>query len=140
MRFLPIATAFAVLLAVSQLRAQDPALRLAAKDDSTATAGLRIVSPGEVVATPEMWFYEQQLRRIDDPAVAFRAISAQKAAERRARLAAMRWYGMSNSRPKASIDIVHGPYSPQWSSGGYQPYFWSGGPASTATIYVPVQR
>ena len=59
-----------------------------------------------------MWFYEQQVRRFDDPAVAFRAISAQKAADRRARLSAMRWYGFSNARPQASIDIVHGPYSP----------------------------
>jgi hypothetical protein len=140
MRFLPVAAAFAAMLAAAQLHAQQPgAGRVAAADKTTSAGNLHVVSPGEVVATPEMWFYEQQVRRLDDPAVAFRAISAQKAADRRARLAAMRWYGFSNARPQASIDIVHGPYSPQWIGNGYQPYSWVG-PAAGSTMLVPVQR
>jgi hypothetical protein len=139
MRFLPVAAASAILVA-SQLYAQDPGSpRVAAADRTSSAGSLHVVSPAEVVATPEMWFYEQQVRRLDDPAVAFRAISAQKAADRRARLSAMRWYGLSNARPQASIDIVHGPYSPQWVGNGYQPYSWVG-PAAGSTMLVPTQR
>ncbi|MCC7085043.1 MAG: hypothetical protein IT427_08555 [Pirellulales bacterium] len=140
MRYLSAFIVLSALLTASQSLAQQPASpRLAAADKSTTTGALHVISPGEVTATPEMWFYEQQLRRYDDPAIAFRSISAQKAAERRARLAAMKWYGLSNSRPQASIDIVHGPYSPRWVSGGYQPYQWSG-PVGTSTVVVPIQR
>jgi hypothetical protein len=139
MRCLSLAAVFALFFA-SPLSAQQPGnLRLAAADTSATPDGLRVVSPGEVLATPEMWFYEQQVRRIDDPALAFREISAQKAAQRRARLATMKWYGLSNSRPQASIDVVHGPYSPQWIGNGYHPYSWAG-PAATSTVLVPVQR
>src|SRR5262249_31764441 len=105
MRSLCVVAAFAVVLTASPLFAQQPITPcLAATDKTPSTAGLHVISPGEVAATPEMWFYEQQIRRYDDPTIAFRAISAQKAAERRARLAAMKWYGFSNSRPQASID------------------------------------
>ncbi len=139
MRCMSLAAAVVVMIA-SQLYAQQPDnLRVAAKDNSTTNVPLRVASPGEVPATPEMWFYEQQVQRQDDPAIAFRAISAQKAADRRARMAAMKWYGFSNSRPQASIDVVHGPYSPQWIGNGYQSYSWMG-PAANSTLIVPVQR
>lgn len=139
MRYMSLAAAVVVMIA-SQLYAKQPdSLRVAAKDNSTTSIPLRVASPGEVPATPEMWFYEQQIQRQDDPAVAFRAISAQKAADRRARLAAMKWYGFSNSRPQAGIDVVHGLYSPQWIGNGYQPNSWVG-PAATATVIVPAPR
>jgi hypothetical protein len=83
----------------------------------------RMISPGE---TPEMWFYEQERRRTEDPETIVRANAQEKATQRRARLAALAWFGLSNSRPTASPDPIHGPYSPRWISNGYQPSEWIG--------------
>ena len=79
-----------------------------ARQTTTAHRTIPIMSPGEVTATPEMWFYEQALQRYDDPKYAIRAAAEQRAAQRRARIAAMEWYGYSNSRPLWGIDPVHG--------------------------------
>ena len=83
-----------------------------------------IVSPGEVSATPEMWFYEQALASYDNPKYAIRAAAEQRANQRRARMAAMEWYGYSNSRPLWGIDPVHGYLNPQWVGNGYDPFSW----------------
>jgi hypothetical protein len=91
-----------------------------------------VISAGEITATPEMWFYEQALRRYDDPKYAIRAVAQQKAAQRRSRLAAQAWYGYSNSRPASGIDPTTGPLQPQWIGNGYDPYTWAvpGGPST----------
>lgn len=54
------------------------------------------------VSTPEMWFYLQALKRYDDPQNARRRRAEQVAAERRARIAAQKWFGISKSRPQAN--------------------------------------
>ncbi|MFZ5828693.1 MAG: hypothetical protein ACOY3P_01330 [Planctomycetota bacterium] len=85
------------------------------------------VSPGEVSATPEMWFYEQSLQQYLDPKLAVRRKAEKVTAQRQARLAAMKWFGYSNSRPRAGCDPVHGDYSPGWSSNNYwYPFQWNG--------------
>jgi hypothetical protein len=125
---------FALALVVGLLPAtvcfgQQPAERLATERPARDTG--RMISPGE---TPEMWFYEQERRRSEDPQAIVIANAQQRAAERHARLAAMAWFGMSNSRPQANPDPVHGPYSPRWVSNGYQPAEWVGAGGSTTVI------
>jgi len=78
-------------------------------------------------ATPEMWFYDQALRRYNDPKTAVREKADFRAVQRERRLEAMRWFGLSNSRPHASSDPFHGDYSPVWvASPGYFPSRWNG--------------
>ncbi|MDZ4819680.1 MAG: hypothetical protein SGJ20_11980 [Planctomycetota bacterium] len=98
------------------------------------------IATNEVNATPEMWFYEQERRRYEDPQAAVREVAQQRSAQRRARIAAMKWYGMSNSRPIASPDPVHGTYSPRWVSGGFNPSLWQGPSGSVAIVNGPVAR
>jgi hypothetical protein len=94
-----------------------------------------VVSSGEVKATPEMWFYEQSMRQYKDPKMAVRAKAEFQAQERMRRIESMKWFGFSNSRPRASSDPFHGDYSPMWTSNpGYYPSRWNGvGP--TAVYY-----
>jgi hypothetical protein len=125
---------FAIVLVVALLPTamafgQQPAERLAAESPARETG--RIISPGE---TPEMWLYEQERRRSEDPQALVRAHAQQRAAERRARLAAMAWFGMSNSRPQCSPDPMHGPYSAHWVSNGYQPAEWVGVGGTTVIL------
>ena len=85
------------------------------------------VSTGQVTATPEMWFYEQRLREYMDSKMAVRRVAEQKAAQRRARIAARKWYGLSNLRPTASPDPYNGSYSPRWGgNNSLYPNLWSG--------------
>jgi hypothetical protein len=44
--------------------------------------------------------------------------------QRRARLASLSWYGMSNSRPQASATPFTSRYSPVWEMPGGKPYAW----------------
>ena len=99
----------------------------------------RPVSSGELTPTPEMWFYEQERRRWEDPMTIVRARAQEKTAERRARLAAMAWYGMSNSRPNVSIDPTDSVYAQHWRSNGYQPSEWVGG-VSHQTVILEADR
>ena len=46
--------------------------------------------------------YLQELKRYDDPQIARRRRAEKVSAERRARLAAQKWYGISKSRPQAN--------------------------------------
>jgi len=84
------------------------------------------ISPGEVTPTPEMWFYEQHLRQYQDPAVAVREKAEFRAVQRQRRLASQKWFGLSNLRPKASVDPVDSDFAPGWASNnGYYPYRWT---------------
>ena len=93
------------------------------------------VSPGELTPTSDMWFYEQARRDYMDPKMVVRRKAEFESAERARRLAAMRWYGYSPSRPSASTDPVHGDGGHSWTSGNtYFPMRWSSG---GGTIVVP---
>jgi len=51
-----------------------------------------------------MWFYEQDLKQYQDVKMAVRAKAEERSAQRGARLALMRRYGFSNSRPRSGTD------------------------------------
>jgi hypothetical protein len=111
------------------------ASRASAVTQASASTSAPVISPGEIAATPEMWFYEQAIHRYDDPKNAVRAAAEFKANQRRARIAAMDWYGYSNLRPASGIDPFAGPLSPQWIGNGYYPNTWVA-PAHTTTVWV----
>lgn len=80
----------------------------------------------QVSLTPEMLLYLQAMRRHDDPRQAVRRNAERKAAERRARLSAMQWFGYSNQRPQAAPTPFMGTYSPVWTGNSWDPYRWVG--------------
>jgi hypothetical protein len=77
--------------------------------------------------TPEMWFYLQERHRYDDATAAIRRNAEYKAAQRRLRLEARRWYGYSPSRPAANSTPSTGVFSPTWVGNSGDPYRWVGG-------------
>lgn len=86
-----------------------------------------VVSPGELKATPEMWFYDQAIQQYNNPKMMVRAKAEYRARQRTRRLESMRWFGFSNSRPRASADPYNGDYSPRWTANaGYFPDRWNG--------------
>ena len=119
MKRLAICSALFLLLLAAPLRAEKPI---------AAGLGLdTVVSPGELKATPEMWFYDQAMRQYKDPKMAVRAKADLRAEQRQRRLESMKWFGLSNSRPRASSDPFHNDYSPGWvASPGYYPSRWNG--------------
>lgn len=126
-RFAIALSVLGVLVAVPAL-AQGPA-RTNNKDD-------KAISPGEVSATPEMWFYQQYQRQYEDPKMAVRRNAEFRAEQRANRLAAMQWFGFSNARPRASSDPWHGDYSPMWTANNnWYPSQWVG--SGRPTVLVP---
>ncbi len=83
------------------------------------------LNPGQV--SPEMYLYLQELRRHDDPKQAVRRKAEARTAAREARIASMKWYGMSNSRPQANPIPFMGTYSPTWVGNSYDRYDWHPG-------------
>jgi hypothetical protein len=133
-RFLLALSVMATFAATNLKADQPPVVQTSA---SSAPAEMTTISANQVTATPEMWFYEQEMRRYDDPRTAIRANAALKTAQRQARLAAMQWYGLSNSRPLAGCDPFHGVYITGWVSNGYMPNEWVGQPGPTTILYAP---
>jgi len=119
MKWLVIALPLVALLMAAPASAANP---------GSGSAGLSVgISPGEITATPEMWFYEQNLRQWQDPNTAVRQRAEAKANQRQQRIAARQWFGFSNARPTASADPYHGDYSPRWSSNNsHYPFQWNG--------------
>lgn len=76
--------------------------------------------------TPEMWFYEQSLRRLDDPKMARRKKAEFVAWQRLRRIESRKWFGLSNARPVANPTPVFSNYSPHWVSNGWDPSEWEG--------------
>jgi hypothetical protein len=101
--------------------------RLAEKTPTKSMPVATTFSPGELKATPEMWFYEQYMQQYQDPKMAVRANAEFRADQRQRRLAAMKWFGFSNSRPRACSDPYNGDQSPSWTGNNtLYPYRWSG--------------
>ena len=87
----------------------------------------REISAGEITPTPDMWFYQQELRLWQDPKVAVRRKAEFRTAQRMRRIAAQRWFGINNLRPMASpIPYWGGSASPYWASNSRDPYRWMG--------------
>jgi hypothetical protein len=91
----------------------------------TIQAQDRQVDPAASVP-PELWLYQQQVERHDDPKMAVRRNAEQSGANRRQRIASRRWYGISATRPMANPVPFMGTYSPYWGSNGWDQYRWSG--------------
>jgi hypothetical protein len=78
----------------------------------------------EHTLTPEMYRYLSDLQRYGGPQDLTRVRAAREADQRKERLAAMRWYGYSNSRPMAAATPFTSQYGPRWVGGRNNPYFW----------------
>ena len=132
MKWLPIAFSACLLLVAV------PAL---AQNRTTADVQLgSTISLGEVTPTPEMWFYQQYVDQYQDSKLAVRQKAEARSAQRRGRIAARRWFGFSNLRPRAGTDVVHGDYSPGWSSRSTNyPFRW-GGYGAAAVVVRPVVK
>lgn len=93
---------------------------------------------GSMPITPEMWFYEQQLREYLNPKLAVRRNAEFRSNQRRHRLASMRWFGFSGARPRSETDPWNGGgYGASWvSSSELHPYSWSGAGWSTVMTGV----
>jgi hypothetical protein len=94
---------------------RDSAPRVAPTPDS---------SVGILAPTPEMWFYEQERIRHDDPKMAVRRRAEQRGQDRQLRLASQKWYGISNSRPTVSPTPWFAGYSDHWGSNTCDPLRW----------------
>ena len=123
----------ATCMAASSALAQGPSNRLNGKTDPTPHSS---VDMKNVQATPEMWFYEQQMKRYNDPKEMVRQNAAMAAAQRKQRLAALKWYGYSNSRPTVNPTPFGASYAPTWNNATIRPWSWA---ATTKQIYT-IQR
>jgi hypothetical protein len=103
--------AFGMVALPSFALAQQPVSPSHLKSSSYAPT---VSKSSEVTSTPEMWFYEQERLRYDDPNTMARARAEYEANQRQARLAALKWYGMSNARPMAGTDMNAGVAAPKW--------------------------
>jgi hypothetical protein len=92
-------------------------------------------SVGVLTPTPEMWFYEQERIRHDDPKLTVRRRAELRGLQRQDRLASLKWFGLSNSRPSVSITPWFGSYSANWGSNTADPMRWR--PAAAPVV---VQR
>jgi len=126
MRYLLAATAV-VLLAAIPVRAENP--------DKKPMSADNLISPGAMTPTPEMWFYQQYQQQYQDPKAMVRHNAELRENERHRRLATLKWYGMSNQRPRVSSDPYNGDYSAAWASGDW--YFPNRWQYSTPYVVLP---
>jgi hypothetical protein len=117
------------ILAAPPAFAQDPIweprdLRRDALPDPPIPTPSSETTHSTLTQTPEMWFYSQERSRYEDPKNAVRRNAEFRAAQRQNRLASLRWFGMSNSRPIASPTPWFGTYSPAWTANSVDPYSW----------------
>lgn len=94
------------------------------------------MSLGTLSPTPEMWFYEQMRQDYNNPALQVRMRAEQEAINRKARIAARAWYGVSLSRPTAHITPFMYHYSPAWISPSRPAYY----PATRMSTPVVAER
>ena len=92
-------------------------------------------SMGELTPTPSMWLYQQQMSQYNDPQASVRRQAQYTAWQRQQRMAARKWYGYSNSRPRANPTPFTGYYSPAWVGTVNEPFAWPGA-GSAPTIIV----
>jgi len=86
--------------------------------------------------TPELWVYSQEMRRHDDPAQAVRRKAEVKADQRANRIAATKWYGLSNSRPHAWGAPMLGYHWIGWPFSTSVPYYATGVSSPATTVRV----
>lgn len=75
--------------------------------------------------TPEMWLYEKEIERHDNPAMAVRRKAELRGQQRAERLASQQWFGISNSRPIVSCTpATGGTLAPFWAGQSFDPNRW----------------
>jgi hypothetical protein len=140
MKFLLAAIAGVLLSSAAIAHAQNQP-QMEEGDPKTSSEKLSAVEPeislGQLTPTPEMWFYEQAMRRYRDPKVSVRRRAEFEADQRQARLAAQRWFGYSNSRPTVNPTPFTSTYSPMWTSNSPYSGQWRG--VGHTTVVVPAQ-
>jgi hypothetical protein len=123
MKYVALALAAGMTLFAASVHAQPPRTTKRAADPAPPVENVSSMSQ----MTPEMWFYQQESRRYDDPNQAVRRKAEFKAAQRQRRIAAMQWYGFSNSRPSVNTSLFNGSYSPSWGANNRgNSYLWPG--------------
>jgi len=93
----------AMLLTSSVVRGQGPV------EPKTSKLGAEATSLGHITPTPEMWFYDQELRQRYSPALAVRRKAEFETDQRMRRMAAREWYGYSALRPAANPNSMMAP-------------------------------
>jgi len=91
----------------------------------------------QTTTTPEMWLYQQERDRYEDPHGAVRRKAEFRAAQRGDRLAAMKWYGQSNTRPLVSATPYCDTYGAGWVGNTANPYQWRGGGGPSTVVVRP---
>lgn len=110
-----------VVIAQTDLQAQDKTTNV------TKPSVLdREISLGELEPTPEMWFYQQQMRNYLDPKLAVRRRAEFRGEQRQHRLASSAWFGQSKLRPSASGTPFTDSYSSSWVGNTGNPNNWAG--------------
>jgi hypothetical protein len=120
-RLFCIVPLLSVLVLVRPCVAQEEAVDADAERSRASSAQATLTT---ISRTPEMWFYEQERIRYEDPKLAVRRRAELRAAKRSERNAAQQWYGISNSRPMVSCTPLLDGYSPSWTSNTYDPKRW----------------
>ena len=86
------------------------------------------VSPGDALMNREARTHEQHLLQSQAQAESVHRAAIARADQRTRRLESQRWFGISNSRPTASVDPYNGDYSATWTSNyPFYPLRWVGG-------------
>ena len=133
-----LATVAAVLLSAPAIAHAQAPSQADETEPKTSAEKISAVEPeislGQLTPTPEMWFYEQAMRRYRDPKVSVRRRAEFEADQRQARLAAQRWFGYSNSRPTVNPTPFTSNYSPMWTSNSPYGGQWRG--VSQTTVVV----
>jgi hypothetical protein len=75
-----------------------------------------------------------------EPLSLAREKAVQRGEQRMARLAAMKWYGFSNSRPTATTAPFTTMYSPAWQMPGGRPFAWYTSSRPIVIIASPMYR
>ncbi|HEY5314678.1 MAG TPA: hypothetical protein VIK18_19245 [Pirellulales bacterium] len=119
MKRLCLVASLAVLISL-EARGEQPATKRTAPEHSIS------LGQAQLTPTPDMWYYEQAMRQHADPRVAVRQKAEFDQAQRQRRLASQQWFGMSNSRPMASVTPLQGTYSPTWVGNSTNPMYWAG--------------
>ncbi|MBX7167620.1 MAG: hypothetical protein K1X74_14920 [Pirellulales bacterium] len=129
--------ALMLLLVPGLARAQE-------SEPAPASAGSPVISPpislGELQPTPEMWFYQEMIRRNDDPKVAVRQRAARSAQARQNRIESRRWFGLSNSRPAANPTPSTSRYAHGWVSGSWHRNEWVGSASPLTALRGSIPR
>jgi hypothetical protein len=103
------------------------AARPAAADESRP----RVAQREEV---QQNWYdYDEPSEYRPDPTAIIQQKAMIRAQQRQNRVAAMQWYGMSNSRPTAATTPFCSMYSPAWQMPGGRPFGWY---ASQRPIFI----